>query len=570
MQSSNTNHPLSELLRQGRTALWPLFATSFVMNLLALAIPLYSIQVFDRVLHSGSMDTLMLLTLALVAVLVTQGVLDAIRSRMLHRIGEWAEESLLPHAARVMPGPGTERGLIGEVKNLRAFLSGPGAVALIDLPWLPLFTGVAFVLSPWIGVFTVITAATLFSLTIINEAITRRRFEKAAHAQGTVMMRLGELSRKQDAVTGLGMAGAFIGREMTANAAANDEARSVSDIHSALSSTSKTLRIGAQTVVMGLAAVLVMQHEISSGGLLAASILLGRALLPIDGALAGWKQFQSARDSWRNLKAGLAGWTPVRGTRLPAPNGTLTVENATVAVGSRSLIEGINMQIPAGSCLAIIGPSGSGKSTLCRLLVGSAKPLRGCARIDGAAIADWTEEQRREYVGYLPQDLSLFAGSVKDNISRFTEANDEAIVAAAILANCDDMIRALPGAYDCVLGEGGAPLSGGQRQRLALARALFGSPKVVVLDEPNSNLDRMGDAALARTVQTLKASGTTLIMVSHREELVALADHVAIMNAGRLVHVGDARQTQAALERAVGNMQANKRQHPAPAQTRAA
>lgn len=563
MQSTN---PLSELIRQGRVAVLPIVATSFVMNLLALAIPLYSVQVFDRVLHSGSTDTLILITFALAAVLATQGFLDVVRGRMMHRVGEWAEESLLPHASRVMPGPGIERGLVGDVKTLRTFLSGPGALALIDLPWLPLFTGAAFLLHPWIGVFTLVTAATLFTLTLVNEAITRRRFEAAANAQGSVMMRLAELSRKQDAVNGLAMAGAFIDREMAANALANEEARSVSDIHSTLASVSKTLRIGAQTLVMGLAAVLVMQHEISSGGLLASSILLGRALLPIDGALAGWKQFQSARESWRRLKTGFSGWVSVRGTRLPAPKGTIKVENATVAVGQRRLIEGVNMEIAAGTCLAIVGPSGSGKSTLCRLLVGAAMPIQGTARIDGAAISDWTEDQRRQYVGYVPQDPSLFAGSVRDNISRFTDAADEAIVDAAIMANCDDLIRDLPGAYNCVLGDGGAPLSGGQRQRLALARALFGTPKLVVLDEPNSNLDMVGDAALARTIQALKAAGSTVILVSHREELVSVADNIAIMNGGRLVHYGDVRQTQADLNKLLGHMLANKKPQPAHAQ----
>jgi PrtD family type I secretion system ABC transporter len=565
--SNNPMSPLKCLVRNGRQAVLPLFLTSFAMNGLALAVPLYSVQVFDRVLHSGSYDTLIVLTVALVAVLATQGWLDAVRSRMMHRIGEWAEEQLLPDASRIVPGPGFERGAVGEVKNLRAFLSGPGAVALIDLPWLPLFTLAAFVLHPAIGWFTVIAAITLFSLTLVNEAVTRRRFESAAAAQGNVMQRLGEFSRKQDAVAGLSMGGAYIAREMAANAAANDEAREVTDIHSNFTSIVKTIRMGAQTLVMAVAAVLVMQHEMSSGGLLAGSILLGRALLPIDGAIAGWKQFQSARESWKRLNAAFAGWSPNRGTTLPAPKGAITVEDATVVVnGNRRLIESVSMQIPAGTCLAIVGPSGSGKSTLCRLLVGAAKPTYGTARIDGAAISDWTEEQRRQYVGYLPQDLSLFAGSVKDNISRFTDADDLDIVNAAALANCDgDLIRSLPGGYDFVLGDGGAPLSGGQRQRLAMARALFGQPKLVVLDEPNSNLDIAGDVALARTIKALKAAGTTVVLVTHRSSLVNEADHIAVMNGGRLVHFGDTTETQAKLNSVVGHMLHNARPEAAQA-----
>lgn len=550
--------PLKRLVTNGRQAVFPLVATSFAMNLLALALPLYSVQVFDRVIHSGSYDTLIVLTVALVVVLVTQGWLDAVRSRMLHRIGEWAEEQLLPDASRIVAAPSLERGAVGEVKNLRVFLSGPGAVALIDLPWLPLFTLAAFVLHPTIGWFTVIAATVLFLLTFTNEAVTRNRFESAAAAQGSVMMRLGEFSRKHDAVNGLSMGGAYIAREMAANALANDEARQVADIHSNFTSIVKTIRMGAQTLVMAIAAILVMKHEMSSGGLLAASILLGRALLPIDGAIVGWKQFQSARESWKHLTAAFADWTPNRGTTLPAPKGMITVEDASVVVnGSRRLIEGVSMQIPAGSCLAIVGPSGSGKSTLCRLLVGAAKAATGAARIDGAAISDWTEDQRRQYVGYLPQDLSLFAGTVKDNISRFTDANDLDIVKAAMLANCDDLIRSLPGGYDFVLGDGGAPLSGGQRQRLALARALFGQTKLVVLDEPNSNLDIAGDVALARTIKSLKEAGTTVVLVTHRSALVNEADHIAVMNGGRLVHFGNANETQAKLNAVVGHMLQN-------------
>lgn len=555
--SANALSPLKSLVRNGRQAVMPLFATGFAVNLLALAAPLYSVQVFDRVLHSNSYDTLIVLTAALVGIMAFQGWLDAIRSRMMHRVGEWTEEQLLPEASRIMPGPGLERGAVAEVKNLRAFMGGPGATALLDLPWLPLFTICAFLLHPLIGWFTLVSAALLFTLTIVNDALTRRRFESAAAAQGSVLQRLGEFARKQDAVSGLAMGGSFIAREMTANAIANDEARAVTDIHTNLTAIVKAIRMGAQTLVMALSAVLVMRHEMSSGGLLAGSILLGRALLPIDGAIVGWKQFQSARESWSRLKTAFSGWTPAGGTNLPAPNGSLRVENGTVMAGQRILIEGVNLEVKAGTCVALVGPSGSGKSTLCRLMVGSAKAVRGTARLDGAAVADWTEEQRRQYVGYLPQDLSLFAGSVKDNISRFTDADDAQIVEAARLAGCDDLIRSLPNGYDTVLGDGGAPLSGGQRQRLALARALFGDTKLVVLDEPNSNLDLMGDVSLARTIKALKARGTTVILVTHRDGLVAEADTIAVMNGGRLVHFGDAKQTQAEMNKVVGHMLAN-------------
>jgi PrtD family type I secretion system ABC transporter len=521
-------------------------------------VPLYSVQVFDRVLRSGSMETLAMLTLALAVVLATQCAFEAIRARMMHRIGEWAEESLLPDVALLVPASGHDRNLIADLRNVRAFISGPGALALIDLPWLPLFVAAAFLLHPVVGWFTVGTAVALFALTLLNEFLTRRRAEAAAAAQGVVMGRLAELSRKHDAATGLSMRAPFIAREMSANTEANTQARVVADIQSTMSAVSKTVRVGSQTLVMGLAAVLVLDHEVSAGATLAASILLGRALLPIDSALAGWRQFQSARDGWRRLKLAFAEWKGAVGTTLPTPDGELEIEAATFVVGgNKRLVENVSFRLNAGTCVAVVGPSGSGKSTLCRMLVGAIQPTIGTIRMDGAAIGDWTEEQRRLHIGYLPQDLSLFAGSVKDNIARFSEADDLDVVAAAAKANCDPLIRSLPGNYDFVLGEGGAPLSGGQRQRLALARALFGIPKLVVLDEPNSNLDIDGDMALARTIKSLKASGATVVLVTHRPSLVAEADLIAVMNAGRLVHFGGAGETMSKLDSVAAQVRAN-------------
>lgn len=549
--------PLAKLIVQGRRALAPLAATSFAMNTLALAIPLYSVEIFDRVLHSGSLDTLILLTGALLLILLAQGAFDAIRSKMMHRLGEWVEEELLPDVAQ-LPSSGPN-GPIGDVKNLRAFLGGPGAIALLDLPWLPIFAVAAFLLHPAVGWFTLVTAALLLGMTVFNESVTRRAAARAATAQGAVMMRLGELSRKQEAAAGLSLAAPFVAREMVANAAANEEARRVGDVHATLSSMVKTARIGAQTLIMALAAILVLRHDMSSGGLMAASILLGRALLPIDSALAGWRQFQTAHESWLRLGTAFSQWSPAKGTALPPPHGQLSVEGATVVLPgtNRRLVEGVSFAVAPGSCVIILGPSGSGKSTLCRLLVGAIRPTIGEVRLDGAAIADWTDEQRRRHVGYLPQDLALFSGTVQDNIARFTDANDLDVVAAAARANCDDMIRGLPGGYKFQLADGGAPLSGGQRQRIALARALFGVPQLVVLDEPNSNLDMDGDAALAQTVRGLKRNGVTVILVTHRSALVEEADKIAIMNAGRLVHFGDSRETVAKLQSVAQQMRGN-------------
>jgi PrtD family type I secretion system ABC transporter len=535
--------PIATLIRDARKAFAPLAAVSFGMNTLVLSLPIYSIQVFDRVLHSGSMETLIMLTAILIVVLAAQGVLENIRSRMMHRIGEWAEEELLPHAARlaVSGETRTDRGPVGDVKIVRAFLSGAGALAIIDLPWLPLFLAMAFLLHPWIGWFTVISACALFALTLINDVLTHKPAHDALSAQSAVMMRLGELSRKQEVAAGLAMFEPFIGRAMAANADANGAARRVADLHSILFSISKTMRLGAQTLVMGLAAVFVIKHEMSSGGLLAASILLGRALLPIDGALGGWRQLQSAHGAWARLKFAFADWAPNSGTIMPTPEGLISVEGATLVLpGNRRPVDNVTLKCPAGSIVAIVGPSGSGKSTLCRLLVGAAKPTAGSVRLDGAAIFDWTEAQRRLHVGYLPQDLGLFAGTVGDNIARFSDADDLRIVDAAVKAHCDDLVRSLPGGYRFVLGDGGAPLSGGQRQQIALARALFGDPKLVVLDEPNSNLDSDGDAALVRTLHTLKQAGVTVIIVSHRPSIVTEADHIAAMNAGHIAYFGNA------------------------------
>jgi PrtD family type I secretion system ABC transporter len=547
MPNQRIQSPIERLVRGGRKAILPLAAVSFAMNTLVLSLPIYSVQVFDRVLHSGSLETLLMLTAILAVILAAQGILENVRSRMMHRIGEWAEEELLPEAARLTASETTDRGPIGDVKIVRAFLSGAGALAAIDLPWLPLFVAVSFLLHPWIGWFTVISAAALFLLTLCNEMLTHKPTHQALLAQSAVLMRLGELSRKQDAAAGLSMIDPFVRREMIANAEANAEARRVADLHSVFSSVSKAIRMGAQTMVMGVAAVLVIRHDMSSGGLLAASILLGRALLPIDGALAGWRQLQSAREAWGRLKTAFADWQPRLGTTMPGPEGHIAVDAASVVLpGNRRLLDNVSLQVPAGSIVAVVGPSGSGKSTLCRLLVGAIKPTAGSVRMDGAAICDWTEQQRRLHIGYLPQELALFAGTVKDNIARFSDAGDLDVVAAATKAHCDDLIRSFPGGYARVLSEGGTPLSGGQRQRLALARALFGHPKVVVLDEPNSNLDSEGDLALMQTLLALKQAGITVFIVSHRPAILSQADYIAAMNVGRIVHFGPARE---ALER---------------------
>ncbi|MGU3404861.1 type I secretion system permease/ATPase [Methylobacterium brachiatum] len=544
--NAHATTPLDRMVRESRVALTPLAGTGIAINVLMLSAPLYSMQVFDRVQHSGSFETLVLLTSALVVSLGFVATLELARDRMTSRVGEWVEESLLPHAATLSTSGrfDLERNPVSDVKTIRAFVSSNGVKAILDLPWFPLFLLVCFLLHPYVGLYALITSAILFGIAVVGEIVTRRASEEAARRQAVVVQRLNEISRNRDAAAGLSMCGPMVSREIEANAGVLDRTRRVTDVAATMATISRTVRLGSQSLILAVGMALAMTNQASAGVVIASSILLGRTLAPIDGLISGWRSLQSARESWGRLRRAFGGWDASATTELPEPKGDLRIVNVSYrdATTGREILDGISLDAGAGQIVAVIGSSGSGKSTFCKVLVGALRPTGGEVRLDGASILDWTEAQRRDHVGYLPQDSVLFAGTVKENIARFTAGSDADVVAAATLAGCHEMILRLPGGYDCRLGENGAPLSGGQRQRVALARALFGRPRFLVLDEPNASLDTSGDAALAETLSELKGRGVTVFVVTHRYQLFSVADRVIALEDGRKIYDDTARR----------------------------
>lgn len=532
---------LGGLLGRARGAMFFAGFTSLALNLLMLFTPLFSTEVFDRVLHSGSVETLFMLVMILVIVLATTMSLEIQRARMTTRIGEWIEDELLPAAARraIDHDERLEKSPVQDVQTLRAFVSGPAMTSFLDLPWLPVFLAACFILHPMIGWFSLATAVFLLCLTLATEFLIGRRSEALALAGQRVAVRISEIARRAEAARGLGMAGPLVRAETQAARALAVEQRGVGDIASQSVALSKMVRIGSQSLVLALAAWLALRNEVTVGALMAASILLARALMPLDGIIAGWRGFQSAREAWARLDALLARPIHDPQTVLPPPQGELAIEDAIFTTpDGRPIIEKTTLVVPAGSMLALIGNSGSGKTTLARLIVGALSPTGGTVSLDGTSIGQWPEHQRAAFIGYLPQDPSLFAGTVKQNIARFGDVPDELVVAAAQRAGCHALISGLPRGYDTPLGEAGAPLSGGQRQRIALARAILGAPRLIVLDEPNASLDAAGDQALLETLTALKNAGSTIILVSHRPAVLSIADRIAVMENGRVVHVG--------------------------------
>jgi ATP-binding cassette, subfamily C, bacterial PrsD len=533
-----------------RRSLLVVGAFSGAINLLMLSGSLYMLQVYDRVLSSRSLATLVGISLLLVAAYVLQGFIDAVRVRMLARIGARFDEAVSPSAFAAtqrlpLMGARPEQALqpIRDLDQIRSFLSSLGPTAFFDMPWMPLFFAACFLLHPWLGWLAVGGGAVIVALTWLTE----RRSQSATRAQmvsAGSRHTLAEASRRNaEALTAMGMELDFQRRWREINARHVGDWLVSSDNVSGIGAFAKVFRLILQSAVLGLGAYLSIRGEVSGGAMIAASILTSRALAPIEIAVAHWKGFVGARQGYARLKQVLDGpvFTGDARTRLPAPYRSLSAENLIVAAPGKQtpIVHGVSLRLEAGHGLGIIGPSASGKSTLVRALVGVWRPLKGDVRLDGATLAMWDRDALGQHVGYLPQDIELFDGSVAQNIARFRpDVADADIIAAASAAGAHELILRLENGYDTIIGEGGAALSGGQRQRIALARALFGNPFLVVLDEPNSNLDHEGDAALTQAVLGVRARGGIVIMVTHRQAAVAGVDQIAMMADGRIQAIG--------------------------------
>lgn len=540
-------------LKPGRGALVGVAAMSGLSNILMLTGSFFMLQVYDRVLPSRSVPTLVALAVLALGLFCFQGLLDLIRSRLLVRIASSLDEALAPrlHGALLRLPLTSGRSAeatqpLRDLDSVRSFLSGAGPVALCDLPWIPLYLGLCFAFHFWIGVTALAGVLLLAGITFATEAMTR------APAQGAALLAqarhgLAETGRRNaEIVAALGMGGRLGARWCVANERYLAGQRRLSDVTGSFSALSRVLRVALQSAVLAVGAWLVIHNEATAGIIIASSILSARALAPVDQAIAHWKGFGAARQGWRRIARLLAlmpeGGEPLA---LPAPVAGLAVETASAAPPGTerlSVLEA-SFALKAGQGLGVIGPSASGKSSLARLLVGAWRPARGRVRLDGAALDQWSPQALGRHIGYLPQDVELMEGTVAENIGRFdSEASAEEIVAAARAAGVHDMIVGLPQGYGTEVGEQGSNLSAGQQQRIALARALFGAPFLVVLDEPNSNLDAEGEAALTQAIEGVRRRGGIVVVIAHRPSALAACDFLLMMDQGRVAAFGPKEQ----------------------------
>jgi PrtD family type I secretion system ABC transporter len=542
---------LSAAMKQHRTAIITLGLMSGLVNLLALTGSMYMMQVYDRVLPSRSVPTLVGLTIVMVILYGAHGGLDFVRTRIMARIGLKIDAALrakvfdavllLPLRSRNEAG-----GLqpIRDLDQIRGFLSGLGPTAFFDLPWIPLFVLLLALLHPWLGLFALASGLLLVALTLLTEMKTGRP-SKEANASGAQRMTFAEASRRNaEVIRAMGMGPGANRIFAQLNGKHLKDQLEVSDAASGIGTVSKIMRMFLQSGMLGLGAWLAVRGEVSAGTIIAGTIMLGRALAPIELAIANWKGFIGARQGYGRLKTLLKTVEAEQDSMpLPRPQEGLRVEGLTVGApgNPRPIIQSITFDLKAGQGLGIIGPSASGKSTLARALVGVWLPLPrgGQVRLDGATLDQFPAEALGKDIGYLPQDIELFDGSVSQNIARLdTEADSDAVIEAARLAGCHEMILQLPDGYNTRVGEGGAMLSAGQRQRVGLARALFGNPFLVVLDEPNSNLDAIGDFALAQAIKSVRERNGIVIIIAHRPSALAGIDTLLAMANGQVTAFG--------------------------------
>ncbi|MBO1076887.1 type I secretion system permease/ATPase [Roseomonas marmotae] len=546
-------------LRRCRKALIAAAFFSLVINLLLLASPLYMMQVYDRVLASRSETTLLMLSVVMLGAFLVMCLLEAVRSRILVRISARIDGILSEtvfdklFTQYLQGGQGQRARPLADLATLRNFVAGQGLFAFFDAPWSPIFLIFLFLVHPLLGFLTVGGGVILVGLTLLSERVSRRRLE-AASAENAAAMGFTEASlRNTESLAAMGMLPAVRGRWLLRHRQYLALQSTASDWAGSLSSVSKTVRIVLQSAMLGTGAMLAIEGRISPGMMFAASIIGAKALAPIEMLIGQWANLVNFRLAWQRLETLLQvqGET-AESMRLPAPSGHLSLRSVTAKPpgGKVPTLKGISFDLPAGSTLAVLGASGAGKSTLARVMLGVWPLESGEVRLDGADLRNWKPADLGPHIGYLPQSVELFEGTVAENIARLSEIESEKVIAAARAAGAHEMILALPDGYDTQVGENGGRLSGGQRQRVGLARALYGSPALCVLDEPNANLDEQGDAALVAAMQQLRAAGKTVVAITHRSNLILHVDYVLILQAGSVAFYGTQAEATARFSRA--------------------
>lgn len=546
--------PLSRALHLVRRTLWVVFFFSFFINLLVLTSSVYMLQVYDRVLASRSLPTLLYLTIFAAACLATLAALEVVRSRLLVRMGVRVDAQLSEPAFAKTLQAGRPTQALRDVDQVRTFFAGPTMLSLLDAPWMPVYIALVYLLHPWLGHVALGGGLILIALALWNEKSTRAPLSEAARALHASSQFAETSARNSEVVRAMGMLPGLskVWRErhdlgLGLQGVASDRAANVSAV-------AKAMRLFLQIGILGVGAWLVIRQESTAGVMIAASIVMGRALQPVEAAIGGWRGFLTARAAYRRLAGEFSSQKDTADTMLlPKPTGALVFDK--VSAGPPELrkltVQDLQFSLAPGTCLGITGPSAAGKSTLARLAVGVWRPTVGTVRLDDASLADWKREDVGPHIGYLPQDIEIFPGTVASNIARFGQVDSQRVVEAAQLAGAHAMILSLPQGYDTPIGPDGANLSGGQRQRIGLARAFYGGPPLIVLDEPTSNLDAEGETAVRQAIDQLKRAGSTVLVIAHRPALLGGTDQLMVIVQGRVANLGATAEVMPAITRRV-------------------
>lgn len=529
---------------------------SFFINILMLTTSIYMLQIYDRVLASRSLDTLIFLTMVALLALITLALLDIARSRVLVNISHWLDTTLSPPALQKSPDEllrGKQYGsqALRDIATLRQFIAGSGIITLFDAPWMPIYLLAILYLSPALFLLATIGAFLLFGLAVLNELVTRSMLDEATVKAISAQYYVDASLRNAEVIQAMGMMPSIIHHWQNKNSATLQLQTIASNRASTILALSKFARLALQILMLAVGAYLVIRNDLTGGGMIAATILLSRALAPVEQSISVWKQLLASRLAYHRLQKHFA--SPVRAStsmKLPTPKGAVTLDNVTYQLPNMDhpLLSGISMHIRPGEIIAVIGPSGAGKSTLARLMVGALQTTSGEIRLDGADVYTWDRADFGKFIGYLPQDVELFNGTIKSNIARMGSIDDNAVLHAAEIANVHNMIVKLPKGYDTKIGFGSFLLSGGQKQRVALARAIYQTPKMIVLDEPNANLDSEGENALITLLQTMQKAGTTQVLITHKPSLVMYADRILFLVEGKMKLFGPRDQVLAEIK----------------------
>lgn len=544
MKANQQPPALQVVMKEARRAIRPLIWFSAGINVLMLTGALYMLQVYHRVLSSHSLETLVMLSLMAAGALVAMAGLEVVRGRLLAKVGSWMNARLGPvlltasvEYAASAPGHANARPL-RDLDQVRNFFTSPSIFPILDAPWAPLFFAAIFLMHPWLGWLALVGGVVLFALAVLNEYLTRKPLTEAASAQSRAYTQAEAAIRNAEVVQAMGMLKPLLEGWKAQQDEANKGQVLAANRGGVIAAMARCHRLALQMAILGLGAYLVVRNEASAGIMISASILMGRALSPVEQAIATWKATVGARAAYRRLTA-VAGQHPEATAvlPLPRPKGRFEADDLVLArQGGEPILKGINFRLNPGEAMALIGPSAAGKTSLARILAGAWRPSGGRALLDGMDVAQWAAEDRGHHVGYLPQDIELFAGTVAENICRFAQLNPPVfnnVVKAAQLAGVHELIKGLPKGYATEIGESGAVLSGGQRQRIGLARALYGDPPLLILDEPNSNLDRDGEDALIAALSAVKVAGTTIVLIAHRPNILEKVDKVLVLNHGQ-------------------------------------